>query len=73
VCLVKESAVELLQKDFDRVLRISRYAERSGVYENSELEQKALEFFFITPEEAQTVVRMALARVQRALSRGLIS
>jgi len=70
---VQEQNEEQLQKVFDRVLRISRYAERSGVYENSELEQKALEFFFITPEEARTIVRMALARVQRALSRGLIS
>lgn len=63
MCSVKESVVELLQKDFDRVLKISRYAERNGVRCEVQLKMKALELFFVTPRQAEDIVKMALARI----------
>jgi len=70
---MEEGDIELLARNFDRVITICRYAERNSIYDKSSLEEKALQLFFVTPRQAEDLVKMALSRVQRALSRGLIS
>jgi len=60
---VREIDVELLQRNFERVVRICRYAECNGVYDKSLLEEKALQLFFVNPRQAEDIVEMALARI----------
>jgi len=60
---MEEGDIELLQKNFGRVIAICRYAERNSIYDKSSLEEKALQLFFVTPKQSSDIVAMALSRM----------
>jgi len=56
-----------LQRQYDRVLRLCRFAEINKVYDVGQLATRAIQLFFISPKESSVIAQMALVRLKLEL------